>query len=224
MIDPSPAGFALHRVESRPEWSEVRALRDRALRRRGEIAEDAEGFPDDGHDTALNTVTFLLTRHGRAAGTTRSSVSSAARRWPLPCIEPFAHEIESTIGWDATILECSLTLVDPELTGDARDAFFHLFKAQMLRCALEDGDWLLAAVPETQIGFYRRMLNMEILSGCERYPRLCLPRVLMGLEYRRHAAALFKRIPTLAIDELDARAYQASGCIDFRAPPLRRSA
>src|SRR4029077_401353 len=115
--------------------------------------------------------TFLLRRNGRAAGATRSSVSSASRRWPLPALEPFGREIESAIGWDATILEASLTVVDPDLSCDPRTALFHLLKAHMLRCSLENADWLLIAVPDSRIGFYRRMFNMEILSGSERYPR-----------------------------------------------------
>ncbi len=45
-----PAGFELRCAESRDDWEEVRALRYRALRRRGEIPESADGFPDDGLD------------------------------------------------------------------------------------------------------------------------------------------------------------------------------
>jgi hypothetical protein len=199
------ATFELHRVETREDWREVRALRHRALRCRGDLPEGAEGFPDDGFDTALNSATFLLTLQGRTAGTTRTSVSSASRRWPLPSAEPFRREIEAAIGWDATLVEASLNVIEPTLPGDSRDALFHLLKAPMLRCALEGADWLIVAVPESQIGFHRRMFNMEILSGSEHCPRLALPRVLMGLDYRRQAPVLHRRIPALAPSEADER-------------------
>lgn len=211
--------YEMRRAEGRDDWSEVRELRYRALLSRGEIAEDPEGFPDDGHDSALNTVTFLLTRQGRTLGTTRSSVSSSARRWPLPSIEAFHNELEAAIGWEATIVESSLTVIDPAFAGEPRDLFFRLLKAQLVRCAVESADWLVAAVPESQIGFHRRMFNMEILSGSERYPRVRRPRVLMGLEYPRQAPILAKRIPTLAVSAADERAFQLTGRIEF--PPAQ---
>jgi hypothetical protein len=195
------AAFALRRVESREDWREVRALREGAQRSGGDLADSIDALPDDGFDAALNSTTYLLTLHGRPVGTTRTSVSSASRRWPLPAIETFRKALEAAIGWEATIVEASLCVTEPTLPGDSRDALFHLMRAPMRRCAMEDADWLIVAVPASQIGFHRRMLNMEILSGCERCPRLARPRVLMGLEYRRQAAVLYARIPALAWSE-----------------------
>jgi len=207
--------FEMRRVADRAAWQEVRELRDRALRQRREIAE-GEALADDGHDTAPNSLTFLLKRNGRVAGSTRASVSSGARRRPLPSLETFGREIEAAIGWNATIVEASLTVVDPQLPGDPREALFHLFKAHLLVCALENAQWLVTAVPESQIGFHRRMFNMEILSGSERYPHIALPRVLMGLAYHEQAGVLFKRIPLMEVIEDDAREFAASGAICFR--------
>jgi hypothetical protein len=193
----SSTDFETRRVESPHEWGEVRDLRHRALRSRGDLAA-GESLRDDGHDTALNTATHLLARYGKPQGSTRTSLSTEARRWPLPSVETFGREIESSIGWKATLVEASLSVVDPDLPGDPRVALVYLFKVQMDRCAAEDADWMLAAVPESQIGFHRRMFNMEILSGSEPYPGFALPRVLMGLDFRRHASVLFQRIPALA--------------------------
>lgn len=202
-----PAVFELRRVETREDWREVRALRQRALRSGGDLAESLDALPEDGFDTALNSATFLLTLRGRPAGSTRTSASSASRRWPLPSVESFRRPIEAAIGWDATIVEASFNVIDPALPGDSRDALFHLLRAPMRRCAVEDADWLIVAVPESQIGFHRRMFNMEILSGCEHCPRLALPRVLMGLDYRRQAPVLYRRIPALAWSEADERLF-----------------
>lgn len=198
---PMPSAFELTRVESRRDWSEVRALRDRALQRRNDLPEDATGLADDGYDTALNTTSFLLKRNGRAVACTRSSITSPARRFPLPSMELFHREIEASLGGEGTLVESSLTFVDPGFAGDAREALFHVLKAQMQRCAVERADWLIAAVAEDQIGFHRRMFNMEILSGAERCPRHALPRVLMGLDYPRESPVLFRRIPILAAHE-----------------------
>jgi len=222
MVSPTPLDrfrvssphFEMRRVMDGAAWDAVRALRAHALRSRHEVAQNAE-LADDGHDSAQNAVTFLLKRNGRPAGTTRASVSSSERRWPLPSIEVFGREIEASIGWDATIVEASLTFVAPDLPDDPRESLFHLFKAHLLVCALERADWLVMAVPESQIGFHRRMFNMEILSGSERYAPLAFPRVLMGLDYREQAGVLFKRIPLVQIGERDAGEFLQTGAVLF---------
>ena len=214
-------GYEMRRVATREDWSEARSLRYEALRERGEIAASGEASHGDDHDTALNTTTFLLSRNGRAVGSTRSSVSSAQRRWPLPASQVYAREI-AELGADATLVEASLMAIDPAAGVDPKTALFHLFKAHMLQCASEKADWLIIAVRDSQIGFYRRMFNMEILSGAESYAGLATPRVLMGLDYPSQSALLFKRMPMLAVTDADERDFAASGVITFpdaRRPP-----
>ena len=208
-------GFEMRRVATREDWKDVRALRYAALIGRGEIAVAEERSHADAHDQALNALTFMLTRNRRTLGSTRSTVSSANRRWALPAMEVFEREIRNTMGVDSTIVEASLTVVAPESPMDPKTALFHLFKAHMVHCAAENADWLLVAVRDTQIGFYRRMFNMEILSGAERYPGLNTPRVLMGMDYRAQAPLLFKRIPVLAVTDDDERDFATSGVITF---------
>jgi hypothetical protein len=159
----------MHRVATAEDWRRITLLRYKALRARGDIPENPAESHGDWHDRAFNCQAFLLTHQGRPAGTTRSSVSSATRRWPLPAMERFSREIEKEVGGDHTILEASLTAVDAAVA-EPRIALFHLFKAHMLRCAAEGADWLLVTVPDTQIGFYCRMFNMRILSGAEPCP------------------------------------------------------
>ena len=209
-----PRGFEMRRVATREDWSDVRSLRFDALRERSEIGSNDEGGYGDDHDAAMNTTTFLLLRNARAIASTRSSVSSARRRWPLPAGDVYAAEI-AALGADATVVEASLMVVDPASQMEPKTALFHLFKAHMLQCASENADWLVIAVRDSQIGFYRRMFNMEILSGAENYAGLASPRVLMGLEYRAQAALLFKRMPMLAVTDADERDFAASGVITF---------
>jgi hypothetical protein len=213
-------GFEMRRVATREDWSDVKSLRFDALRERGEIVESEHGAYADDHDAAFNATTFLLSRNGRPVGSTRSSVSSARRRWPLPASDAYASEI-AALGADATMVEASLMVVDPAASTDPKNALFHLFKAHMLQCASENADWLIVAVRDSQIGFYRRMFNMEILSGAESYRGLAFPRVLMGLEYRAQAPLLFKRMPMLAVSDADERDFVASGVITF--PDGRRA-
>ena len=220
----TPTGFAMHRVTTRDDWSRVRALRYDALASHGDVARTAERSFGDPHDLALNTSTFLLTRNGRAVGSTRASAISPSRRWTLPAMDSFAREVQASIGLECTIVEASLTVVDPATGADPRLVLFHLLKAHMLLCATESADWLLAGVRDTEIGFYRRMLNMEILSGAESCPGMATPRVLMGLQYREHAALLFKRIPLLEVSLADEAEYAASGNVRFPQRTLRQQA
>lgn len=215
-----PRGFEMRRVATREDWSDVRSLRFDALRERAEIDGNEEGGYGDSHDAALNSTTFLLLRNARPVASTRSSVSSAKRRWALPASDAYAAQI-AALGADATLVEASLMVVDPSSQIEPKTALFHLFKAHMLQCASEGADWLIVAVRDSQIGFYRRMFNMEILSGAESYAGLASPRVLMGLEYRAQAALLFKRMPMLAVTDADERDFAASGVITF--PDGRRS-
>ncbi|MGZ5034533.1 MAG: N-acyl amino acid synthase FeeM domain-containing protein [Usitatibacter sp.] len=213
----TPADFAMHRVASREDWSRVRALRFAALASRGDVGEDARDGITDAHDSAPGTATFLLTRNDRAAGSTRASVSPPHRRSTLPAMEVFPREIGAAIGLESKVVEASFTVVDPAASADARIALFHLYKAQMLLCASEHADWLLAAVRDSEIGFYRRMFNMEILSGAEAYPGIATPRVLMGLQYPQQADLLAKRIPLLAVTLADEAEYASSGTVRFAA-------
>jgi hypothetical protein len=215
-----PRGFEMRRAATREDWDHVRAVRFDALRERGEIGAGHDGAYGDDHDTALNATTFLLMRNAHPIATTRSSVSSSNRRWALPAADAYAAEI-AALGADATIVEASLLAVDPASPTEPKTVIFHLFKAHMLQCASENADWLVIAVRDSQIGFYRRMFNMEILSGAEKYAGLATPRVLMGLEYRAQAALLFKRMPMLAVTDADERDFAASGVITF--PDTRRA-
>jgi len=102
-----PRGLEMRRVSTSGDWQDVRLIRYQALRARGEIGESDDcGFGDE-HDAALNSITLLLSRSGQAVASTRSSVSSASRRWRLPATEIFRHEIERSIGFEATIVEAS---------------------------------------------------------------------------------------------------------------------
>lgn len=213
---PVQYAFELHRAQSQEDWRRVGLLRYKALRAREDIPDGNSETFGDWHDRAFNCQAYVLTRLGRPAGTTRSSVSSALRRWPLPAMECFEDEIGKAVGGDLTVLEASLTCIDAGVA-DSRAALFHLFKAHMLRCATDDVDWLIAAVPEEQIGFYRRMFCMRILSGAERCQGLASPRVLMGMDFREHAALLRKRMPALAATAEEEAEFAASGTITFEA-------
>jgi hypothetical protein len=210
----APGGLAMRRVATPEDWAEVRGLRYRALAARDDIEPRNDPGHGDEFDVAFNTETFVLSHEGRAIASTRTSAASTHRRWPLPASEAYRAAI-AALGADATLVEASLTVVDPLAGLDWKAVLFHLFKAHMLECSLQRADWLLVAVRESQIGFYRRMFNMEILSGTEKYPGLASPRVLMGLDYAAQAALLSKRIPMLAVSGEDERDFAQTGCILF---------
>ena len=205
----------MHHVTAREDWARVRALRYESLSSRGDIVACADRIHSDSHDLTLNSSTFLLLKHGRVIGSTRATFSAPQRRCSLPGSATFHREIASAVGADASVVEASLTVTDPQMAGDRRTVVLHLLKAHMVVCAVERAEWLIAAVRDDEIGFYRRMLNMEILSGVERCPGMATPQVLMGLQYREHAALLFGRIPVLAVSADDEDEYVATGCVPF---------
>jgi N-acyl amino acid synthase FeeM len=199
--------YCLRRAQSARDWQEVDALRHEGLVERGEIAPStAPGALRDEFDAAPNTITFLLAANGRALGTTRSSVTSPRNRAALPALGVFAREIAAAFGAEATVVEASLTFVDPAVH-DPRDALFRLFKAHMLHCAAEEADALVVTARLPQLGFYRRSLNMEILSGAEAWPGMATPRVLMGVALREHTPALLRRLPALGATPEEERAF-----------------
>jgi hypothetical protein len=220
----APPGFAMQCVATWDDWSRVRSLRYVNLRDHGDIEAIPECAWADRHDRATDAATFLLTRGGRASGTVRTSVASPARCGVLPAMDVFGREIRSCIGLDRTIVEAGLVAIDPAGSLDWRIMLFHLLKAPMLLCEIVNATWMVMAVRETEIGFYRRMLNMEILSGAETLCGMAAPRVLMGLQYREHAALVFKRIPLLAVTYPDIREYAASGFVRFADPVPRQHA
>ena len=217
--EPSPfaasraANVEMRRVTLREEWDQVRSLRYLALRSRGDIPERRDARFGDEHDEVPNAMTFLLTEGVRPVGTTRSSVGRSSEPGSLPAGAAFGREIEAAVGSEATAVEASLSFVDAEFAGDPRAALVHLFKAQILVCALEGADWLLAAVAESRIGFYRRVFDMEILSGPEICPGRLAPSVLMGMNVRRHLAMLVRRMPDIAVTDADHAAFVATGRI-----------
>jgi hypothetical protein len=223
LTHPHP-GFAMHCVATREDWSRTRSLRYASLLEQGDIEANAERSYSDGHDREAEGATFLLTRDRRPMGTVRASLDSPLRCGTLPSMDAFEREIRAAIGLDSTTVEASLLANDSTSSLDRRVTLLHLLKGPLLICTLANADWLIIAVREEEIGFYRRMLNMEILSGAETYWGMAAPRVLMGLQYRENAALLFKRIPLLAVTDGDVRQYAASGFVRFADPPRRQHA
>jgi len=214
----------MHCVATRDDWSRVRSLRYVNLLNQGDILANPERSYQDGHDRRSEGASFLLTRDRRATGTVRATLDSPLRCGVLPSLDAFGREIRSSIGMDRTTVEASLFASDPASNLDRRVTLLHLLKGPLLICTLANADWLIIAVREDEIGFYRRMLNMEILSGAETFWGMAAPRVLMGLQYREHAALLFKRIPLLAVTDADVREYAASGFVRFADPTRRQHA
>jgi len=190
-----PQGYALRRAFTCEEWEAVGRLRER------------EGFrPHDEVDESVHSITFLLTRGSRPIGTTRTTAPPEA----LPAFSAYSIPCSNAALAGAALVEAGLTAVDASATLDTKAALFHLFKAHLLHCRMAAAGYLLTAVREAEIGFYRRMFNMEILSGAEPYPDARL-RVLMGLDVRTHVQALCRRLPMITLGEGDCDAFAASG-------------
>jgi hypothetical protein len=162
---------------------------------------------------AIGSATFVLTYGGRPVASTCSRYARGGVPSPLPALQAFAGDLHGGFA-EAMVVEASDTLVDPAPI-DPAIAMVHLFKAHMLTCALQEAEWLVAAVPDTRIGFHRRVFRMQILSGAEHVPGLASPRVLMGLRYREQAPLLMRGLPLLAFDRTEERRFAATGEVRF---------
>jgi len=198
----------LRRVRSAPDWRAVRELRFRTLHAAGEIPPAALRAFGDAFDASASTATYVLAARDRVIGTTRGSLTAPRLRAALPSQRVFLRELHAAFGEDAVLVEASLTFLDGDARADPQDALLRLFKVHAWRCAAENADALVVAVRDTQIGFYRRRFDMEILSGPERWPGMSTPRVLMGLPWREHGANLLRRLPVLAASAEEENAFE----------------
>jgi hypothetical protein len=210
---PGVPTYAMRRAAAREDWSAVRALRFAALAHHDDIPGSMVHAYGDAHDVRAGTTTFLLLRDGEPLASTRASVAAAGEPATLPAMQAFPRELEQLARSDR-IVEASLTVVNPAAC-DARDAIFHLYRAHMLACTASAAAWLVTAVRDTQIGFYRRVFDMEILSGAESLPGLAVPRVLMGLRPREAGERLARRIPLLGVSARDAQRYEDEALVTF---------
>jgi hypothetical protein len=143
-------------------------------------------------------------------------VAAAGEPATLPAAAVFPREMDH-LAQGVRVVEASLTVIDPAVS-DVPTAMFHLFRAHMLACAAAEAGWLVAMVRDTQIGFYRRVFDMEILSGAEREPGLAVPRVLMGLRPGEQSARLARRIPLLAVAGADVHRFEEDAVVTFDPP------
>lgn len=201
----------LRPVRDAHDWRAVRKLRFDKLEADGEIAARPARAFGDAFDESTNTRTYMLAAHERVLGTTRASFTAPRLPAAVPSQRVFGRELQAAFGTDAVLVEASLTFLAPGGPVDPQEALLRLFRVHAWRCAAENADALIVAVRDTQIGFYRRRFDMEILSGAERWPGMSTPRVLMGLPWRDHAARLLRRIPALAASAEEKAEFQFMG-------------
>lgn len=201
---PRAGSAMLKRAAAGEDWAAARALRFAAMVREGDVAPSASPVPADPLDGAVGSATFLLVEHGRVVGSTRCSHSGPESNCALPAAQSFGAEIRERAA-RAPVVEASFTVVDR--AADRARSILRLFKAHTTACAAVDAEWLVAAVPERQMGFCRRVFDMEILTGAMPVRGFALPRVLMGLRFRERAALLYRRLPFLAPSGDDLRRY-----------------
>ena len=205
----------MRRVAGTDDWARVGSLRQAAMADRGEVFARVDGLPSDPFDSARNSSAFLMFRNGRPAASVRTNSLATPGAGALPSMSVFGREIDAALGTSTAAVEASLTIVDPASGLDPRVGLVHVMKGAMIECAAQSAEWLLTAVREEEIGFYRRVFNMEILSGAEACPGSASPRVLMGLRYRDECALLYRRIPVLAVTAADVLHYVATGGVRF---------
>lgn len=141
---------------------------------------DAQLFSDD-FDLLPNSRTHLIWYEGQPIASVRSCIWSEKYDWSaVESVHYFAKDIDQRIGLDKNILESSRYVVAPEIKGRASlYAQLLLFRAQDLSSQVDDCSYILTAVRERHVPFYKRMLAFEQISPAIKHSYIDLNIVLL---------------------------------------------
>ena len=141
------------------------------LRYRAYVAVDAippneEELLYDDFDFMPNSRIHLVWFDGKAVATVRSCIWSGQYDWtPTEAINYFQQDIKQEIGTNTTLLESNRFAVDPDFQG--RQSLFAqilMFRIHALNSAVHNCEYIITAVRENHVPFYRRFLGMEVIS------------------------------------------------------------
>lgn len=165
-------GFTLSVARTPAELDVAAAIRYRAYRATGALPESASARFLDAFDQAPDARTVLVWHGDRPVAATRTLVSRDAARTDLTAALAFGDVIREVIPPHAVVIEANRFVVDPDVAGMTRRAIWPMIRANLMRCAFEEGDYFVAALRPAHLAFYARVLRLSVASEERVYPGL----------------------------------------------------
>ncbi len=133
----------------------------------------------DEYDTMPNCTSYLTYHMSKPIGSIRSCVYNPNTKIPIPAMDVFAKEIDSTIGYNDIFIESNKFVIEPRYqVKNSPRLLFNIFKNIVVSAQENNAKYLIAAVRERHIKFYNNLF-FGAVSETKPYPHLNFQTVLM---------------------------------------------
>ena len=184
------------------------ALRYTAYLSQSAIEPNDQRSFSDRFDELSNSTSYLLEHPDSLIGSIRAcTYSGNFGLKQIPSLDAYSADIQSEIGLDKVIVESCRFVVNP----DIKKSFgpqLHLFRMILLNAFMHDAEFIITAVREKHIRFYRDLLNFSPISSVKTYPGLNAGMVLLATNFRDAYRSVTNKIPELQITDEEVQEYK----------------
>lgn len=166
---------------------EVYSLRYESYTSVNAISENEDKLFFDSYDDLPNMRTYLLRKLKKPIASMRICIYSVKfGNNPIPAFEPYYQEICNEIGLDKVIIESNKFVTDPvhEKT-KTYGLLLLLFRMIGINSIIYNADYVIAAVREKHISFYKKFFFYPI-SDIKTYPGVNFPTRLLCLDVNKY--------------------------------------
>ena len=133
----------------------------------------------DEYDTMPNCTSYLTYFRNKPIGSIRSCIYNPELEIPIPAMDVFAKEIESTIGYSDIFVESNKFVIEPSYQRkNSPRLLFNIFRNIIVSAQETNAKYIITAVRENHIKFYNN-LYFEAVSEAKPYSHLNFQTVLM---------------------------------------------
>lgn len=207
----------LERADTEQAKQKVYALRYRAYRAVEAILPNQQESFSDEYDLLPNISSYLLRKNGGiAVGSIRACMYSPQLQNRIPAFDVYYDEIKTNMGLDKVIVESTRYVVDPDFQTNTMHHSIYLFKAIFLHVALTNADYLIAAVRNKHVYFYKKLLKMVPISDSKLYPNFNFTSAVLLVANAKEAVAnAIKNIPVVYPTLEEIREYKQCSILRF---------
>jgi hypothetical protein len=169
---------------------------------------DAEAFCDRFDETA-NSRLHTVKLGGRLIGSIRASIAHGRAEYEaLPSFATYPEAVTAACGSNAVIVESNRFVIHPDHERHGLAAQMLLFRAIALNGIVEKADFILTAVAERHMPFYRRIMKFKPISAARPFFGIATPMVLMQASFAQDYAEVSRKTPLLAIPQSEIESYR----------------